>query len=238
MNSEQKIWKISPGKDGKAFKDWIDNNRIGIGWIHTKDLHEFSGKTKGEVKEEVKQILEKRKIDELRYSYATSAPEQIVNFIFDVKKGDIIIAYSSPSTVYGIGIVEEDDWIFNKKIKTDDDNRVSRNSRKVKWAKNISRIKITNRELKKLLGMRNPIFFNVEKYMGRNKFINLISPLLPKESDVWSFLNYNKMSKDLPILNLLDQKSQIILYGPPGTGKTYKAREYALNFIQKFILEE
>lgn len=238
MKSEQKIWKISPGVGGEAFDDWTDNNRIGIGWIHTKDLHEFNGKTKDEFKEEVKQILEKRKNDEFGYSYTNSAPGQIVNFIFDVKRGDIVIAYSSPSTVYGIGIVEEADWTFNKNIKTNDYNRVSRNSRKVKWAKNISRIEINNDELVSLLGKRNPLFYDIGKYMEKTEFINLISPLLPKESDVWSFLNYNKMSKDLPILNLLDQKSQIILYGPPGTGKTYKAREYAVNFIQKTILEE
>ncbi len=35
-----------------------------------------------------------------------------------------------------------------------------------------------------------------------------------------------------PIINLLNQKSQIIFYGPPGTGKTYKAREFAVKFIK------
>ncbi len=40
-------------------------------------------------------------------------------------------------------------------------------------------------------------------------------------------------SRNIAVLNLLDQKSQIIFYGPPGTGKTYKAREISVNFIEE-----
>jgi len=42
-----------------------------------------------------------------------------------------------------------------------------------------------------------------------------------------------ELSTELPILKLLDQKSQMIFYGPPGTGKTYKAREIAVDFIKE-----
>jgi DNA replication protein DnaC len=39
----------------------------------------------------------------------------------------------------------------------------------------------------------------------------------------------NEFEKDL-MLN----KKQMIFYGPPGTGKTYKAREIAVDFIERF----
>lgn len=42
-------------------------------------------------------------------------------------------------------------------------------------------------------------------------------------------------SRNIAVLNLLDQKNQIIFYGPPGTGKTYKAREMAVDFIEEAL---
>jgi len=43
----------------------------------------------------------------------------------------------------------------------------------------------------------------------------------------------SNVEEDITLNRLLKSKKQIILYGPPGTGKTYKAREYAIEFISK-----
>lgn len=214
MISDQKFWKISPGSSGKGWKDCLDKGIIGIGWNYEKDLHGLS-------KEKVFEYIKK--------TDSGKVANQIVDFIFNIKKGDIIIAYADPSTIYGIGFVEKNDWAFND----DADDPWLAHTRKIRWDDNISKIEVDDKNIISILGYRRTLF-NVED----NFFVDQILPLLSEDSDVRSFLGYSEVSKDLPILNLLDQKSQIILYGPPGTGKTYKAREYAVNFIQKSIVEE
>jgi len=212
--SEQKIWKISPGAGGKGWNDCLSKGIIGIGWEYERDLHGLS-------EEEVMKYIKEE--------YDGKVANQFVDFIFNIKKGDIVIAYAGPSIIYGIGFVEKNDWAFND----DAYDPWLAHTRKIRWDENISKIKVDDKNIISILGY-NKTLFNVED----NFFVDQILPLLSEYSDVRSSLGYSEVSKDLPILNLLNQKSQIILYGPPGTGKTYKAREYAVNFIQKSILEE
>lgn len=207
--SEQKIWKISPGSGGSGWEDCLTKGIIGIGWEYKKDLHDLS---------------EEKVMEYIKEKYKGKAANQFIDFIFNIKKDDIVIAYAGPSKIYGIGIVEKSDWIFN-----DDANKAwLANTRKIRWDEKISNIKVHDKNIISILGY-NQTLFDVEK----DFFIKRILPLLPKESDVRNFFNNPKNSRELPILNILDKKSQIILYGPPGTGKTYKAREYSVNFIQK-----
>lgn len=214
--SERRIWKISPGSGGTGWNDCLNKGIIGIGWEYEKDLH---GLSEQEVREYIKE------------EYDEKVANQFVDFIFNIKKDDIVIAYASPSTIYGIGFVEKNDWIFND----DATNPWLAHTRKIRWDPKISKIRVYDKEIvsKRNLG-KNRTLFSV----NNNLFIKHIFPLLPEESYVRDLYTNLKKTLDLPILNLLDQKSQIILYGPPGTGKTYKAREYAVNFIQKSILEE
>lgn len=215
MKYEQKIWKISPGTDGEDWDDCLSKGVIGIGWEHEKDIH---GLSKEEVMEYIKE------------EYNGKVATQFVDLIFNIKEKDIVIAYSSPSTIYGIGIVDNSEWVF-------DDGAYAppplTNSRKIRWDTKISDIKVSDKEIVKILGY-NRTLFGIEN----DFFITKILPLLPEESYIRYLFSYPKISQDMPILNLLDHKSQIILYGPPGTGKTYKTREYAVNFIQKSIMEE
>ena len=213
MISDQKFWKISPGSSGMGWKDCLDKGIIGIGWNYEKDLHGLS---------------EEKVFEYIKKTYSGKVAKQFVDFIFNIKKGDTIVAYSSPSTIYGIGIVEKSEWVFNDNV----DDPWLAHTRKIRWDKKTSEIKVSTEDIKKILGKNRTLFGIPQDF-----FIKRILPLLPKESDIWTFLSSHKMSRDLPILNLLDQKSQVVLYGPPGTGKTYKAREYAVNFIEKTTME-
>ncbi len=212
--SEHKIWKISPGSGGLGWNDCLTKGIIGIGWEYKKDLHELS---------------EEKVMEYIKEEYNGKAANQFVDFIFNIKKGDIVIAYAGPSTIYGVGIVEKSDWVFNEYV----DDPWLAHTRKIIWDTTISKIKVYDKNIISILGY-NQTLFNVET----DFFIKRILPLLPKESDVSNYFVNPINSRELHLLNLLYQKSQIILYGPPGTGKTYKAREYAVNFIEKTILEE
>ena len=215
MKPRQKFWKISPGSRGAGWNDCKNKGTIGIGKVYDRDIH-------GYTEDEVKKYVEEER--------GTKSYRSLLRFIFEIKKDDIVVAYGSPKTIYGIGIVAENDWVHNKNVSRE--KYWLKNTRKVMWDKTFPSSPATD-NIKDEIGVQEPV-----KEIPSNFFVNQILPLLSEDSDIRSFLGYSEISKDLPILNLLDQKSQIILYGPPGTGKTYKAIEYAVNFIQKSIVEE
>jgi 5-methylcytosine-specific restriction protein B len=182
-------------------------------------LHEFT--TQEEVEEEIREN-----------GFDAKVVNQFIDLIFNIKKGHIIIAYSAPSTIYGIGIVNEDDWIYNY-----NEEYYLVNSRKVKWADDFQPKKLDNKKpyeknLIDILKQRSTLF-----EIENDDFPKLIEPLIPKGSIVWTWIKSEKLT-DLTNLDLLNKKKQIIFYGPPGTGKTYKTREYAISLIKKHITEE
>lgn len=219
MNFKQQFWKISPGKKGVGWNDCYGMGMIGIGWIDDVDLHKFS--TQKEVEEKIRE-----------YGYDGKVVKQYIDLIFNIKKGHIIIAYSAPSTIYGIGIVEEDDWIY-----IEDEAYYLKNSRKVKWAKDFQPKKLDNKKLydKNLFDIlkTQQTLFKIEK----DDFPKLIKHVIPENSMIWKWIK-NEKTTDQTFLDLLNKKKQIIFYGPPGTGKTYKTREYAISLIKKHITEE
>ena len=108
MNNENNIsiWKISPGEKGVGWEECLRNGTIGIGWAHEKNLHGLS-------ENEIEEYTKTKYLSTDKPGYIA---KQLINFIFHIKKGHIIIAYSSPSTIYGIGIVEDDEWEYNKNV--------------------------------------------------------------------------------------------------------------------------
>ena len=157
------IWKISPGEEGKGWKDCRKNGTIGIGWAHDTDLH-------GYTKEEIEEYTEKKGFEKPGY-----VANQLIKFIFQIKKGHTIVAYSSPSTIYGIGVVEQKDWRFNKNVSSD--NYWLRNTRKVNWIE-FSKIKTKDKKIISELGVRQSV-----KTIPKQFFIDEILPLIPKESN-------------------------------------------------------
>ncbi|WP_440952208.1 AAA family ATPase [Methanococcoides sp. FTZ1] len=205
---EQRYWKISPGRGGEGWDECFKAGRIGIGWPE-EDLH---GLTENEVRTYFKDEVHLHGRD----------INQAIDFIFDIQKNDIIIAYSAPSTIYGIGIVEEDDWEFNEA-----EEYYLSTSRKVKWSKNILPTKISDKLIIENLGKTQTVV-----KIDKGIFTKRILPLFSKETKIESLIIDNNPITNLPIINLLNKKSQVIFYGPPGTGKTYAARQVAMSLIQ------
>ncbi|NPV50672.1 MAG: EVE domain-containing protein, partial [Candidatus Methanofastidiosum sp.] len=67
----------------------------------------------------------------------------------------------------------------------------------------------------------------------QGKFGTTLVELSKEEYDKLTSYTFDKNLGVTGVVQLLQSKKQIILYGPPGTGKTYKAREYAIEFISK-----
>lgn len=157
------FWKISPGKEGEGWKDCLKNGTIGIGWAHDTDLHDYT-------EEEIEEYTESKGIKIPGY-----VANQLSKFIFQIKKDHIIVAYSSPSTIYGIGIVEENIWEFNRSVE--DKKYCLRNTRKVNWINSFLPQKIDNEEVIAELGVRQTI-----KAIQKQFFIDKILPLIPEDS--------------------------------------------------------
>lgn len=166
MNNENNItiWKISPGEKGSGWGDCLRNGTIGIGWAHEKNIHGLDEK-------EIEEYARKKYTSDEKPGYIA---KQLIHFIFHIKKGHIIIAYSSPSTIYGIGIVEDDEWKYDKNVDSDD--YWLRNTRKINWIKS-SKQKIDDVEIISKLGIKRTIIPVTKKL-----FEDKILPLYPRES--------------------------------------------------------
>ncbi len=196
-SSKQSFWKISPGKRAMGWDDWKEAGVTGIGW--DIDIYQLSD-------EEIKEEIEGR------------SSTQIIQFR-SIKKDDIIIAYGKKS-IFGIGIVKDNEKEFNKNI--DKEKYWMRNTRNVDWTVFDPPINVEN--LVDELGQNNTIMPIDEAY-----FIEKILPLIPTEYKIERFLKIeSNVKKELP-----KQNRNTILYGPPGTGKTYETINEALNIIHQ-----
>ena len=158
IESNTGIWKISPGEEGKGWKDCLKNGTIGIGYAYD-DLHEYT-------EEEV--IEYKRKTDSPSPGYLSTP----IHFFFHIKEGHIVVAYSAPSTIYGIGIVTEHEWKHNPDVTGD--TYWLKNTRSVDWFD--LRLKIDDEAIKSELGGRN-VIIPIQKLF----FIKKLLPLFPKD---------------------------------------------------------
>jgi len=155
------IWRISPGARGEGWSDCLSNEVIGIGYIHDDDLHGYS-------QDKVIEYMRKKGRQAPGY---LSGPN---NFFFNIKKGHIVVAYSSPTTIYGVGIVASNEWKFNPKV-----NRNTywlRNTRKVTWLTSFSQTRIDDKEIIKKLGKTLALDIIPEDF-----FIEKLLPLFPEE---------------------------------------------------------
>ena len=166
MNNEKNItiWKISPGEKGIGWEDCLRNRTIGIGWGYEKNLHGLSEK-------EIEEYAKNKYSSGGKPGYIA---KQLIHFIFHIKKGHIIIAYSSPSTIYGIGIVEENEWKYNENVDRYD--YWLRNTRKINWINSFPKNKIDDAEIISEFGKKKTIIPVTKKF-----FEDKILPLYPRE---------------------------------------------------------
>jgi len=166
----------------------------------------------------------------MEYLIGETRSKRNIDLIKSIKKNDFVVAYLNEKRVGGIGKVEKEyfdaempyedcgidgyrqrigvEWVFVK-----DHNYPTINYNKI-----FGNMKINSATIHKLNKTQYSNFLSISK----NDWLTIV---LQKDGFTKKF-------------DVFENRKQIILYGPPGTGKTYKAREYAVNLIQKSILEE
>lgn len=125
-------------------------------------------------------------------------------FIYEVNKGDIVVANKGKSEIIGIGVVQSP-LELNEKLKY-------KFTRPVKWIARDIHNEIPE-ELKGKFG-KTITEFSKEEF-----------DLLNNEKEA-SEKKYNSIQTFQKISTVLEYKKQVILFGPPGTGKTYIANKF------------
>lgn len=152
-----------------------------------------------------------------------------INLIKSIKKNDFVVAYLNKTRVGGIGKVERES--FNAEMPYEGCGTDGYRQRiGVEWVF-VKDHDFPTINYSKIFGAKRIDSATIHK-LNEIEYNNFFSVL---END-W-IENVSQKDGFTNKFDVFKNKKQMIFYGPPGTGKTYKAREYAVNFIQKTILE-
>lgn len=141
IQSERKYWFLRT-KGGQYFEDFYFENYIGIEWDDIID-------TKITNPEELIKIVAEKYPEEAKTSHVAN---QILKFIHEFKKGDIVIIPNKNSKILVFGEILDDDiyiheepqispieYLFMSEDELDNSVPVLRKRRKVKWLKSVER---------------------------------------------------------------------------------------------------
>ena len=110
-----RFWKISPGKQAYLWEEFKAKNYIAIGWNDVGDLRKFANR------DEI--------IKEFYDVYPDSLPDQVLEFFYDMKKGDRVLIYGNKN-VYALGEILSD---YYYKEEESDVYYLYNHRRDVKW---------------------------------------------------------------------------------------------------------
>jgi 5-methylcytosine-specific restriction protein B len=211
-----RYWRIGTTRGLKGSSEWKnmrDGGYIAVGWDDLGDLSNISNDKEGKAK--IRDKMEKY------YPGSSGMPtkqtNQVFNFIFGVKEGDLILACSGMK-VLGVGKISGG-YFF-------EEGSTFAHRRPVKWLSlepwdlpEKEGIMSTLREIKKYSNL-----VEAEKHI-----IEADKKETSKDKTPISIKIKRFQLKGLPgrIQSAIERKSQVILYGPPGTGKTYWAEKTA-----------
>ncbi|MEM0254317.1 MAG: endonuclease NucS [Candidatus Bathyarchaeia archaeon] len=112
-----RFWKISPGKQAYLWEEFKTKNYIAIGWNDVGDLRKFANRDK--------------MIKEFYDVYPDSLPDQVLEFFYDMKKGDKVLIYGNKS-IYALGEILSD---YYYKEEESEVYYLYNHRRDVKWLK-------------------------------------------------------------------------------------------------------
>lgn len=103
--NERNYWLIRT-ESGKFYYDFLQNNYVAIGWDEFSDIDTFRNTEEKKLKEQITSIYKNEKRPGYIYN-------QIRRFMFDIKKGDMILIPSENSTQIAFGIVTDSFYVRN-----------------------------------------------------------------------------------------------------------------------------
>lgn len=214
-----KYWLISPGQGAYLWDEFYNNGEMGIGFDGTGDLSKYDSK------EELKLKFQEMYNDSSSHVNNVHACWQ---FVHDIQIGDVVFAKKGMSEIIGRGIVEGD-YEY-------DTTRPYHKIRKVKWTHK------GHWEPKDKLPMKT--LTDITIY---TEFVNGLKELFVSEEDgeeeiperehpIYTpekFLEevYISESDYNTLVDLLQNKKNLIVEGAPGVGKTFMAKRLAYSIM-------
>lgn len=215
-----RYWIYAPGDGAAIWDECYKKGIMAIGWDEIGDLRAFD--SKNAMKERMKAVIDPNS----SYSMAGHATWQFAN---EMKPGDIVFAKKGVHLVIGRGIVESD-YYFDAKRKD------YKNVRKVKW---------THRGEWQHPG--NAILKTLTEITPYTDYVEKLNALFESDTindgdekafeypsyDAEQFLEevYMDEASYKTLVELVQNKKNVILQGAPGVGKTFAAKRLAYSML-------
>ncbi len=187
IKDKKKYWLVRT-MGGSYYTDFINNNYISIGYDEIKLFDIAKGNTKDKTgKKILSDVVSKEYNQEKRPGYIAT---QLLDFTYNIKKGDTVVIPSVSSDRIAIGIVSET-AVFSGKPRTQDEGECPFEKRKkIKWIKVDLRLDKLDSNLLHLKYTRRTIT-EIDDYTSG--FIErIVSPLFIKENDAHLSLTLEK----------------------------------------------
>ncbi|SES91122.1 AAA family ATPase [Anaerobranca gottschalkii] len=215
-------WIYTPGEGARKWDEFYEKGIMGIGWEKIGDLNQYS------TKEEMKKAMKEKINPNGSFMNDALATWQ---FVYEMKKGDIIFVKKGRTQIIGRGVVVSD-YYFDTTLDSEFPNL-----RNVKWTHK-GEWEHPGQAITKTLTDITPFTNYVEKLEALFSEDN--DGEIFKEQEIeYPIYDRNKFLEEVymdeedydTLLELVRNKKNVILQGPPGVGKTYAAKRLAYSMM-------
>jgi restriction system protein len=203
LKNDRNYWLVRT-MSGEYYDDFLKNNIIGIGWnLYKKDHINELLLTSENPQKALTEFIKKNSSNEDRTS-ASYAAAQIIRFMFEIKKNDVVIIPSANSDFLSVGyVLDNKTYSLNELRGSYDISTQVDKFRKVKWQKSVTKGSIEP-ELYMMLFSHHPISYISEYAL----YVDRLLDSLYKKNDEYHFIvsiqSQNKISGNVLFRTWLD----------------------------------
>ena len=216
-----RYWVISPGRGGRLWDEFQEQQFIAIGWDDFGDLNQYSSR------EAIHQALrEKHPEDPVDPRNASLC---LYQFAHVMAPGDIVLAKVGQKRALGVGVVQS-------AYRYAPERAYYKHTRQVRWLRSVvkdipEKARVALKTLTEVTPYRSVVQFIDELLTETPQPPEVVETAKFTEDDALRdlFLSPEQL---IEILEGLRRKKNIVLQGPPGVGKTFAAKLLTYAFLR------
>lgn len=217
----KKYWLYAPGAQAMYWDEFYEKGIMAIGWDESENLENFKNK------KEIEKWLNKHYNDTCRH---TNDAKTLWQFVNEVNIGDIIFVKRGIHNIIGRGVVTSD-YIF------DEERSNFKHVRKVDWKFKgdwtYNKGQLILKTLTDITNFKDTVDY-INSFFINEENIDLIEEENEfPEYSIEDFLEeaYIDEKEYNVLINLLNNKKNLIIQGAPGVGKTFIAKRLAYSIM-------